>query len=142
MDNFIWIINIYMIKLTIKYALFALIATILNLATQRVIDTFYQGFLAYWVSLGFGTLIGLAIKYVLDKKYIFAYIAKNKADDAKKFVLYIFMGVFTTLIFWGFQTLFFTLWGNDAKFLGAIIGLSIGYFTKYQLDKRFVFKKL
>ena len=53
------------------------------------------------------------------------------------------MGVFTTLIFWslefGFTLLFQT---KEMRYLGGIIGLAIGYFTKYQLDKRFVFRKI
>jgi putative flippase GtrA len=50
------------------------------------------------------------------------------------------MGLVTTAIFWGTETLFWWLWHTDAmRELGAVIGLTIGYVTKYQLDKRFVF---
>jgi putative flippase GtrA len=88
-----------------------------------------------------GTAAGLISKYILDKKYIFFHIPKNKKDDGKKFFLYSLMGVFTTFIFWGFEIGFDTIFENEnAKYLGAIIGLSIGYIVKYHLDKRFVFK--
>jgi putative flippase GtrA len=130
-----------MIKLTIKYALFAVIATAVNLLTQRLLDQLYSGPLSYLISLFAGTLAGLIVKYILDKKYIFNYIVKTKAEDARKFMLYSIMGIATTAIFWGFQTAFFLLFKYEyAKFIGAAIGLSIGYFVKYQLDKRFVFK--
>jgi positive regulator of sigma E activity len=52
------------------------------------------------------------------------------------------MGVFTTLIFWlteyAFHLVFLT---DEMRYIGAILGLSVGYYVKYQLDKRFVFIK-
>ena len=89
----------------------------------------------------FGTLTGLIAKYILDKKYIFYYVVKDKKEDSQKFILYSIMGVFTTLIFWGFEIGFDYIFDSEiAKYIGAIIGLSIGYITKYFLDKKFVFK--
>jgi len=50
------------------------------------------------------------------------------------------MGVFTTIIFWGTEIAFDILFQDpNAKYLGAVIGLSIGYVIKYFLDKRYVF---
>ncbi len=90
----------------------------------------------------FGTLAGLILKYILDKKYIFYHKPKNKKDDGKKFALYSLMGVFTTFIFWGFEIGFdFAFHSEIAKYIGAILGLSIGYVVKYFLDKKFVFKE-
>jgi putative flippase GtrA len=87
-----------------------------------------------------GTLAGLVTKYILDKKWIFYHTPKDKKDDARKFMLYSFMGVFTTVIFWGTEMLFyyFVPYPN-AKYVGAVIGLSIGYVIKYFLDRKFVF---
>lgn len=132
-----------MLKLTLKYAAFAVVATIVNLLTQRIMDSVYTGALTYYVSLFAGTLTGLVVKYVLDKRYIFYFVTKSRQEDARKFIVYSVMGVATTAIFWGFQTGFYLLWSENeyAKYIGAIIGLTIGYFTKYQLDKRFVFSK-
>ena len=88
----------------------------------------------------FGTLAGLVAKYILDKKFIFYHIPTNKKDDAKKFTLYSLMGVFTTSIFWGTEIAFDTFsQGPNSKYLGAVIGLSIGYIIKYFLDKKYVF---
>lgn len=88
-----------------------------------------------------GTLAGLIVKYILDKRFIFYHTPKDKKDDAKKFVLYSLMGVFTTTIFWGTEIAFDALSQDpNAKYLGAIIGLGIGYIIKYFLDKKFVFK--
>jgi putative flippase GtrA len=44
--------------------------------------------------------------------------------------------VITTFVFWGFDYLFNSI---PMRYLGAVIGLSIGYIIKYQLDKKFVF---
>ena len=87
-----------------------------------------------------GTLSGLVCKYILDKKYIFYDISNTKKDNAKKFILYSFMGVVTTFVFWGFELGFNYVFDFEfAKYLGAIIGLAIGYITKYFLDKKYVF---
>ncbi|MEL6702576.1 MAG: GtrA family protein, partial [Pseudomonadota bacterium] len=46
----------------------------------------------------------------------------------------------TTMIFWGTETAFWLIWDTDImRELGAVIGLSIGYVVKYNLDRRFVF---
>jgi putative flippase GtrA len=87
-----------------------------------------------------GTLAGLIVKYVLDKKFIFYHQVTDKKDDAKKFALYSLMGVFTTIIFWGTEITFDALYQSSyAKYIGAVLGLSIGYVIKYFLDKKFVF---
>ena len=51
------------------------------------------------------------------------------------------MGVVTTAIFWGMELTFNAIdSGNRSRFLGAVLGLAIGYFVKYHLDRRFVFE--
>lgn len=97
--------------------------------------------MALYVAMFIGTLAGLIVKYILDKKYIFFHTPKSKKDDGKKFILYSLMGVFTTFIFWGFEIGFdYAFSDENAKYFGAIIGLCIGYITKYFLDKKYVFK--
>jgi len=126
--------------LAIKYSLFALISTLFNLLFQYLSFEVYDNFAALYVAMFFGTLAGLITKYILDKKFIFYHKPKDKKDDAKKFALYSLMGVFTTIIFWGTEIGFDMLFTSDnAKYAGAIIGLSIGYIIKYFLDKQFVF---
>ncbi len=129
-------------SLVFKYSLFAIFSTFINLLVQYISFVFYSGFLSLYLAMFFGTLAGLVAKYLLDKKFIFYYKTEDLKDDSKKFALYSFMGVFTTLIFWGFEIGFDYTFANEfAKYLGAIIGLAIGYIVKYFLDKRFVFKK-
>ena len=88
----------------------------------------------------FGTLSGLVVKYKLDKKFVFYHTPTDKKDNVKKFALYSLMAVFTTIIFWGTEIAFDMLFQDpNAKYLGAVIGLSIGYIIKYFLDKKYVF---
>ena len=126
--------------LPIKYTIFAVISTLFNLLFQYLSFLVYADFGSLYVAMFFGTLAGLVAKYILDKKFIFYHTPTDKKDDAKKFALYSLMGVFTTIIFWGTEITFDTLSQDpNAKYLGAVIGLSIGYVIKYFLDKKYVF---
>jgi len=125
----------------LRYALFALLSTIVNIGFQYLSFLVYDGFLSLYLAMFIGTLGGLVLKYILDKKYIFFHTPKSKKDDGKKFILYSLMGVFTTLIFWGFEIGFDYMFEDEnAKYSGAVLGLAIGYVVKYYLDKKFVFK--
>lgn len=124
----------------LKYSFFALLSTALNILFQYTSFLMYSGYMSLYIAMFTGTAAGLVLKYILDKKYIFFHKPKSKKDDGKKFFLYSLMGIFTTLIFWGFEIGFDHIFKDEnAKYLGAVIGLSIGYAVKYSLDKRFVF---
>lgn len=50
------------------------------------------------------------------------------------------MGVITTLIFWGTEYAFHLIYDRDfMRYPGSIIGLSISFYVKYQLDKKYMF---
>ena len=126
--------------MAIRYTVFAAISTLFNLLFQYFSFLAYIGSGSLYVAMLFGTLAGLVAKYILDKKFIFYHTPTDKKDNAKKFALYSLMGVVTTAIFWGMEIGFDTLFQEpNAKYLGAVIGLSIGYVIKYFLDKRYVF---
>lgn len=126
--------------IAIKYSIFATISTLFNLLFQYLSFLVYSGLGSLYLAMFIGTLAGLVIKYILDKNFIFYHVVEDKKDDAKKFALYSLMGVFTTIIFWGTEIAFDTLFQDpNAKYLGAVIGLSIGYIIKYFLDKKYVF---
>lgn len=126
--------------LAIKYTLFAVLATLLNLLAQEIVVRVYNGAFTLVLAMLFGTLAGLVCKYLLDKKYIFQFISASHAENLGKFSLYGLTGIATTAIFWGFELSFdWFIGGKTARYIGAIIGLSIGYGVKYRLDKRFVF---
>ena len=128
--------------LVLRYAGFAVIAVIVNLAVQRLVLLGGETGLWFTLALGAGTLAGLIVKYVLDKRWIFYDQTAGAAAQSKQFGLYSLMGVATTVIFWATETSFWLIWGTDfAREAGAVIGLTIGYVTKYQLDRRFVFHR-
>lgn len=128
-------------RLAITYVILALIATAANIGVQDLMVRLYTGVFDILASVVMGTGVGLVVKYLLDKRYIFRFRARDAAHDRRTFALYTLMGLATTVIFWafefGFQHVFET---KEMRYLGGIIGLSIGYFTKYQLDKRYVFQ--
>ena len=124
----------------IKYSLFAVLATLLNLLAQEAVVRSYEGAFAIYLAIAFGTLAGLISKYLLDKKYIFRFISSSRRENLGRFSLYGMTGIATTAIFWGFELGFDAIiGGKTARYIGAVIGLSIGYGIKYRLDKRFVF---
>lgn len=128
-------------SLIIRYALFAVIATVTNLLTQRLILAFGGSALHFAGAVAAGTLAGLVVKYVLDKRWIFFDESTGMRAHSEKFTLYTAMGIITTAVFWGFETAFWYIGQTDfMREVGAIIGLTIGYVVKYSLDKRFVFK--
>lgn len=128
------------LTIALHYGAFAILATIANLGTQSAILAIDDQTLAYYLALAAGTGVGLVVKYILDKRWIFADQSRGVAAHCQKFSLYTLMGVITTLIFWGTETLFWFTWQtHDARVAGALLGLGIGYFVKYQLDRRFVF---
>lgn len=135
-------------KLVIKYSIFVVIAITVNIVTQFTIDQIANSMditKVFFVdikivSLGIGTLAGLIVKFFLDKKYIFNASFDNKNQTFGSFLLYSLMGLVTTIIFWGFELGAYAVFhSNLIKYLAGIIGLIIGYYTKYHLDKKFVF---
>lgn len=129
-------------RIALVYALVSGFATVANIATQALSMWAYDGMYAVALSVLAGTAMGFPIKYVLEKKYVFDFKADNLGHDTRLFILYGFMGVFTTAVFWGIEFAFHHLFGTDAmRYLGGAIGLTIGSYIKYHLDKRFVFKQ-
>ncbi len=123
------------------YTIFALFATVVNIGSQEIAITIYQGSFAIMLSILAGTAVGLVLKYWLDKRYIFQYQTQSIQHGSKTFTLYTIMGIVTTFIFWGFELAFEAIYGTkEMRYLGGVIGLAIGYYVKYQLDKRYVFK--
>jgi putative flippase GtrA len=127
-------------KIAVLYSLFAGLSTVVNTGSQMLSMLIYSGTYAVEISIFIGTLAGLPLRYFLEKRYIFSFESKNIKHDGQLFILYSFMGVFTTAIFWGTEYAFHLIFTTDVmRYIGGVLGLSIGYYIKYQLDKRFVF---
>jgi putative flippase GtrA len=128
-------------RLAINYAIFALIATAANIGAQDLVTRTYSGAFDIFASVVVGTGVGLFVKYILDKRYIFRFRARNVSHDTQTFALYTVMGLATTVVFWGFELGFHHIFETkEMRYLGGVIGLTIGYLTKYHLDKRYVFR--
>jgi putative flippase GtrA len=126
--------------LVLRYAAFAVVATVANLAMQRLVLMAGEGTAVFALAVLAGTGVGLVIKYILDKRWIFDDREGGAAAHGRKFSLYTLMGVVTTAIFWGTETAFWLAFHSDAmRELGAVLGLGVGYVVKYNLDRRFVF---
>jgi putative flippase GtrA len=124
-----------------RYTAFAAIATGINIGSQWLALRAYGGPWSLPVAMGFGTLTGLGVKYALDKRWIFDDRGTGLGTHMRKFSLYTMMGVATTAVFWMTELLFNAISpGDRARFLGALVGLTIGYSAKYFLDRRFVFE--
>lgn len=127
-------------NLTILYVIFACIATGANIGAQAIAVRVYSGPFSLQLSVLVGTAIGLVVKYALDKRWIFRWQSAGAKHNAQTFLLYTLTGVCTTLIFWLSEFLFQSHFKTEAmRYVGAGIGLAIGYVIKYQLDKSLVF---
>jgi putative flippase GtrA len=128
-------------ELTLRYATFAVLATLVNLGAQWVSFHLYRGPGELPLGIAAGTLAGLVTKYVLDKFWIFGDRSFKTLENMYRFTLYTFTGLFTTSIFWGMEALFAALSVHEEmRYLGALTGLSLGYVMKFYLDRRLVFQ--
>jgi len=130
-------------SLLFLYSLFAVIAIAANVLSQEFALLFYQGAHELLIAIPVGTAVGLVIKFVLDRKYIFKADTVPLSKDGRQFIAYASTGVMTTLLFWGSEIAFELLFASrEARYVGAILGLSCGYVLKYHLDRRFVFTRV
>lgn len=126
--------------LVFRYSAFAILAIICNLLVQRTILLLGDSGLHFSLAVLTGTIVGLVVKYFLDKRWIFYSSGSASNTKPQQFILYSATGVLTTIVFWGMETVFWLVFSTDLmREVGAIIGLTIGYVVKYQLDRRFVF---
>lgn len=127
-------------RLAVSYTIFAMLATAANIGSQEATIRLYFGSQAVTLSILVGTGVGLIVKYLLDKRYIFRFRPRDLGHDTRTFAVYTLTGVATTFVFWGFEFGFDLLFGTKLlRYLGGILGLAIGYWLKYHLDRRYVF---
>ena len=127
--------------IVVRYVLFAVVATLVNLAVQEVTMRLAPA-APLMISILTGTAAGFTVKYILDKRWIFYDAYTGHRDEARKVTLYALFSVLTTLVFWGFEVTFWAVWRTDlAKYTGAVLGLGIGYAGKFALDQTYVFRE-
>jgi len=129
------------VRLAVLYVALAVVAIAANIGAQDLFARLYRGTLDELLSVVAGTAVGLLAKYALDKRFIFGFRARSAAHDARVFLQYAAMGLVTTLVFWALEFGFAHAFGGRAmRYLGGVLGLGLGYYLKYRLDKRFVFR--
>lgn len=126
--------------LVLRYTAIAISASILNLLLQAVISWIYPGPFAVEAAMVLATGIVLPIKYSVERRVIFEFQPASLLHDAKLFYLYTMVSVVTVLIFWCTEYAFHLLFDDDAmRYVGGAIGLAISFYSKYRLDRHFVF---
>ncbi|MGH8790561.1 MAG: GtrA family protein [Cupriavidus necator] len=127
-------------RLAITYAILALLATATNIGIQDILVRNYTGPYQVFLSVVAGTGAGLYLKYVLDKRFIFRFSPRDASHEGQTFIVYSATGLATTLMFWAFEFGFDYMFDTrEMRYLGAVIGLAIGYTVKYKLDRRYTF---
>ena len=127
-------------NITIYYSLFAGLSTVVNINIQMFFILTYRGLYSVEVYIFIGTLVGLLLCYFLEKCYIFSFQSTNIKLNGLLFCFNNFMGVFTTVIFWETEDVFYLIFTSDLMLcLGGVLGLAIGCNIDDQLNNHFVF---
>jgi putative flippase GtrA len=125
----------------VRYVLFAIMAGLSNIVAQEIIVRTVLSE-PIEISILVGTVMGFFVKYLLEKRWVFLDIYDGHQAEIRKVLVYSVFGVGTTLLFWGFELSFWHVGHTvEAKYLGAVLGLSLGNWIKYVLDKRYVFPR-
>lgn len=129
-------------QILVRYVLFAVLAGAANLLAQAGTAKLLP-VLPLMAGILVGTAVGFAVKYVLDKKWIFQDSFARDLAEARKVAQYGIFSVATTLLFWATELAFWHVWQTQsAKYAGAVLGLALGNWIKYRLDRRYTFRKL
>ena len=80
------------------------------------------------------------IKFILDKFIVFKKTVILLKETSEEFFKYFGFAIITTIENIGIQFLMTNFIGTPLE-LSMLVALSIGYFTKFLLDRRFVFNK-
>lgn len=125
-----------------RYALFAALSTAVNVGVQWLVLRAPNGPASLYLAIAGGTAAGLVVKYLLDCRFIFAYVNKPRLESLATFTLYVLMSGVTTAVFWGAELIGDAVVpGELGRYAGAVIGLAVGYTLKYHLDRNFVFTR-
>ena len=87
----------------------------------------------------FAVGITYLIKFFLDKFLVFKAMSKKLKQASKEFIKYFMFAILTTLENLGIQFVLTNFFGTILE-LSVFIALSIGYLTKFFLDRTYVFQ--
>lgn len=113
-----------------------------NFSEINLILTFYCSTYPYNMPELVGSIIAVGITYIikffLDKFYVFKKKSMEIKETSQQFLKYFLFAILTTIENIGIQFIFTNFIGTPLE-ISFIIALSIGYLTKFFLDKRYVF---
>ena len=129
------------VRIFILYVSFALIATVTNLLSQRLILMWGDTLFFFLMAMAFGALSGLVVKFFLDRRFIFrVHYAPQDYNQVDQFRRYAGTGILTTCLFFLSESIFWAFFQtHTGREIGAVVGLGLGYSLKYKLDKYYVF---
>ncbi|MFX0141858.1 MAG: GtrA family protein [Candidatus Hodarchaeota archaeon] len=115
-----------------------------NFGDNDFIHMFYCSMNPYNMPELIGSIVAVCVtyitKFILDKFIVFKKTKVLLKDTSKEFFKYFVFAIFTTIINIGIQFLF-TNFVKTPLEISMIIALSIGYFIKFLLDRKYVFSK-
>lgn len=127
------------VRLLPRYIASAVVSVGANLLAQEAVVQGAPG-APLMLAIVFGTGVGFLVKYEIDKRWTFRAKHEGYSTEVRRMSLSAVFSVLTTMIFWFFELLFHAIWGTAfAKYSGAVLGLAIGYFVKFLLDRKHVF---
>lgn len=115
-----------------------------NLGDIVLIQTFYCSISPYNMPELMGSIVAVGITYVvkffLDKYIVFEKKGGKLKDTSQEFLKYFGFALLTTIENIGIQFIMTNFFGTPLE-ISMIIALSIGYVTKFLLDRKYVFNK-
>jgi len=115
-----------------------------NFGDIDIIQTFYCSISPYNMPELIGSIAAVGITYIikflLDKYIVFKKKGGKLKDTSEEFLKYFIFAVLTTLLNIGIQFIMTNFLGTPLE-ISIIVALSIGYGTKFVLDRKFVFNK-
>ena len=128
------------IKTPILIFIFATFSFGINIGAQIISTVFYDGPFFIELSILVGTAAGMPPRFILEKRYLFNSESLNHDDNRRLFFMYCGTAVLSTICFWSAEYAFHLIYENEEmRYVGAVIGLTVGFWLKYQLDKNYVF---
>lgn len=125
----------------VRYAGFAVLAMCINLLSQNAVLAVAGGiWIGIYLAIALGNGAGLVFKYIVDKYWVFDDADASLVNNSRQFAIYAAFGVGTTLLFWSVELAFHYIFQSVFMTnVGAVIGLTVGYVIKYNLDKHITF---
>jgi putative flippase GtrA len=123
-----------------QLAIYVVCVVISSVANYIAQESFYWKWPYVEIAMLFGTGVALVVKYILVKKYAFAFKPRNRSHEAQVFFVYGLLGVLTTFLFWGIELGFhYYIPMTYSRQIGTVVGLLVCGYIKFIMDRDYVF---